>query len=298
MNLTIKLRPKTLEEIVGQEHIKKILFKMGFPDKSIKNLYVISGQSGIGKTTLARVMSNMLNGNLIELDGATQGGVDDIKQLQDIVSRRPPIGYESTCIIIDECHNILKRASESLLKLLEELPSYVYVFMCTTSPQEILGTIKTRAFPLQLEPVGSQEMFNYLEIVRVDEELSIPYDMLSEVVEYSKGSVRDGLNLLMQYELEGILKVPNKDILNNIEVALKNIDRDTVERNIKILLSEGFTAKMIIKELVLLCYSKKHFKQSSILIDIMLTLSTISIYPEELLIPIIKKKLDEEYQSY
>ena len=284
MKLALKLRPKTLDELIGQQSVKNELEKMGFPEKSISNLFIISSKSGTGKTSTARIMSNMLDGNIIEINAVTQAGVDDIRELERIIKTRP-ITHSTTCVILDEAHNLQKRASESLLKVLEELPDYVYVFLCTTSPQDIIDTIRARAYPLTLNPIDDKTMFNYIESVAIKEKIKIENSTIKDIVKNAKGSVRDALNLLVMYDTSGTIEQIPQMKLQSMFTKLQNNEIDNSIEILKELLVQGHEPLEILVELTKLAF-KENISYVDRFIRVAEKLSIFKSYQNEILIPL------------
>ena len=143
--LAVKYRPKTFEDVVSQNAIIRILRKQ-IELKQFKNCYLFCGASGCGKTTVARIFANAINqgnGNPIEIDAASNNGVDNVRQLIKTASERS-LDSEYKIIIIDECHALTTQAWQAFLKCIEEPPMYTIFIFCTTDPQKIPTTIINR----------------------------------------------------------------------------------------------------------------------------------------------------------
>ena len=141
--LSRKWRPKTFDNVVGQSHITTIL-KNSIEQNKVSHAYLFSGPRGVGKTTVARIMSCMLNNveliedsiDIVELDGASNRGIDEIRDLKDS-TKYVPIEGKYKIFIIDEAHMLTKEAFNALLKTLEAPPAHVVFIMATTENQKI-----------------------------------------------------------------------------------------------------------------------------------------------------------------
>lgn len=145
MSLAVKYRPKTFDDIVEQDVIKQIL-QYQISTKTHQNAYLFCGPAGCGKTTAARIFANDINegkGNPIEIDAASNNGVDNIRDI--IVSAgRKSLDSEYKVYIMDECHMLSKSAWNAMLKLLEEPPAGTVFILCTTDPHKVPDTILSR----------------------------------------------------------------------------------------------------------------------------------------------------------
>ena len=143
--LAVKYRPQSFDEMYGQESIVKILMKQ-VALKQYQNAYLFCGISGTGKTTAARILAKAINnncGNPIEIDAASNSGVDNIRSIIADAQNRS-IDSEYKIFIIDECHALSNQAWQAFLKCIEEPPTYTIFILCTTEPQKIPETIKNR----------------------------------------------------------------------------------------------------------------------------------------------------------
>ena len=286
MNLAIELRPKTLDEYLGQSHIKSQLEKMGFPKKYDNQCFIISGKSGIGKTTLAKIMAKMLNANTVEINGATQARKDNIREIIDNLSKRP-IGYDKHCLIIDEAHGVRKEAMGALLLFLENLPKYVIIIMCTTELEKIPITITSRCYGLNLMPIEEEILLDNLMNVNSKYKYKVDYDVLKEIAKKSEGSVRESLKLLTQYVNTGILRtLKESDIAEIISDLMIAFDEPMRMKTLINSLEMGFSAKYILTEMIKFTfYNEKDTDLCKVLLDTLTTLSEIKEFQEDLLIP-------------
>lgn len=186
-------RPTTWDEVIGQDAVVKSL--RGAVQRKSSQCYVLSGPSGLGKTTLARIASKELGCDDIgrsEIDAATYTGVDDMRQIQSIVQFRS-LGSGVRSVIIDEAHNLSKNAWDSLLKTTEEPPPDVYWFFCTTNPAKLPKTIITRSMHLQLREIDKNELTALVEDVAKQEGIKLPDAIRQLVVAKADGSARQAL---------------------------------------------------------------------------------------------------------
>ena len=145
ITLAVKYRPRTFDDVVEQEAIKVILSEQ-IKTNSFKHAYLFCGPAGCGKTTAARIFANDLNkglGNPIEVDAASNSGVDNVREIIENAKRKS-LDSDYKVYIIDECHALSNGAWQAFLKLLEEPPKGTIFIMCTTDPQKIPATILSR----------------------------------------------------------------------------------------------------------------------------------------------------------
>jgi len=152
-------RPTILDEVVGNKSAIKALKKELKAEKH-SHIYLFSGPSGCGKTTLARILASSfgcLDMNIIEMNAASQRGIDVIRDLEKM-SQYSPMGGGARAIILDECHSLTKDAQNAALKLFEDIPSYQYYFLSTTEPGKVLPTIRTRCNQVQVKSLNAEEI--------------------------------------------------------------------------------------------------------------------------------------------
>lgn len=192
--LHIKWRPTTFEEVIGQEPV--IASLKSVLATNVPHAFLFTGPSGVGKTTLARILARMMNcseAGILEIDAATHSGVEDMRRVTDMV-RYKALGENPTrFIIVDEVHAISKATFQSLLLALEEPPEHVYWCLATTEPGRIPDTIKSRCHAYDLKPVAWETLSEYLSIVAKAESIDTSEEILDMLARKAQGSVRQAL---------------------------------------------------------------------------------------------------------
>ena len=201
-----KYRPKSLSEVVGQEQVTRVL-ENSLKQGKISHAYLFIGPRGTGKTSVARIFAHEVNGfkyeleddyvDIIEIDGASNRGIDNIRELREKVAIAPTSG-KYKIYIIDEVHMLTKEAFNALLKTLEEPPKHVIFIMATTDAYKVPVTITSRAQTYTFYLADEKTMFDYLKSVCEKEKIKIDDDALKIVVKRGGGSFRDSLSLLDQ----------------------------------------------------------------------------------------------------
>lgn len=192
--LHIKYRPRKFDQVIGQDAAIASL------EKTIKRnqvrSYMLTGPSGTGKTTLARIVSMMVGAkekDIIEVDAATNTGVDDMRKVVESMRYRPFGSGTVRPVIIDEAHMLSRNAWNSMLKPIEEPPSHAYWFICTTERSKIPDTIRTRCVPVVLKAVSGNELFALLNDVCSEEKIKLRDDIQKLCATTANGSVRQAL---------------------------------------------------------------------------------------------------------
>ena len=190
-----KFRPDNFEQMVGHDTIKAAIQRVIISDGA-PHSYLMTGPGGVGKTTSARIIANMLECELVELSAAEKSGADDMRDIIELGNHMSLNGAGRRAIIIDECHGLSKSAWQVLLKLLEEPPEHLYLFLCTTELAKVPDTIVQRCFHVPLKPLATSEISELLEVVVEVEGWQVNPDVFNLVIGAALGSPRKALTLL------------------------------------------------------------------------------------------------------
>ena len=195
MNLITKYRPNSFDEVVGHSSIVKSL--RGICKRKDAQVFLFSGQSGCGKSTLARLVAQAYGSTTtMEIDSAKFTGIDAMRSIQEMVQYKPfgDSGYRA--IILDECHGLSKNAFDSLLKVLEEPPKYVVWVFCTTNPDKLPKTLKSRCAHFDLKPVPDKILGELYDSVCEKEQIDLSDDIADLLIREAQGSPRQLLSNL------------------------------------------------------------------------------------------------------
>lgn len=189
MSLITKHRPKKFADVIGQDAAVRSLEKA----ISTNHTFLITGPSGVGKTTLARIAAKVAganHGDILKHNGVVHTGVEDMRGLLETIAYRPNYG-EASAIIVDEFHGLSKQAMNAVLDCTEEPPEWLYWFICTTEPTKVPAPIKTRSVHIGLKPVRDGVMKPWLKDIAKADKLNTKFVDLC--VENSGGSPRQAL---------------------------------------------------------------------------------------------------------
>ena len=199
-------RSRSLDEIVGQSHITRIL-QRAIARGHIAHAYLLTGPRGVGKTSIARILAHEINGlpytdesthlDIIEIDAASNNSVEDIRDLRDKV-QIAPTSSPKKIYIIDEVHMLSKSAFNALLKTLEEPPEHVVFILATTDADKLPATILSRVQRFNFRAISPRDAAKHLAFIAQQEKIAITPDALELVAEQGKGSFRDSISLLDQ----------------------------------------------------------------------------------------------------
>ena len=249
-----KYRPAKFSELIGQEHVRTTL-ENAIRQKRIAHGYILSGQRGTGKTTVARILARCLNCiegptpepcgvcascreisgtgsvDVIEIDAASNRGINEMRELRDNIRYRPARDRYKV-FIVDEAHQITTEAFNALLKTLEEPPEWVVFILCTTETHKIPVTIASRCQQFSFRSVDFQELITRMRWICEQEGIAADDDVLGVIAQVGEGSVRDSLSALDQAiaccgatlsagELRELLGLFSVDSLNEVAQALQ-----------------------------------------------------------------------------
>src|SRR5215468_305263 len=215
-----KWRPQTFADLVGQTHVTETL-QNAIKNNRVAHAYIFSGARGVGKTTAARILAKALNCvkgptpepcgvcdscreiatgislDVIEIDAASNRGIDQIRELREMV-RYAPAASRTKVVILDEAHMLTGEASNALLKTLEEPPDRVVFVMATTEPENLEDTIRSRSQHFHFRALTFAEITRRLEEIAQKENLKVEPGAMAVIARMAEGSLRDALSLLEQ----------------------------------------------------------------------------------------------------
>jgi DNA polymerase-3 subunit gamma/tau len=283
--LARKYRPQKFSEVIGQEHVTRTL-KNALEQGRTAHGYIFSGHRGIGKTTVARILAMALNcrssdkpvaepcgicescteiraGNsvdVIEIDAATNRGIDEIRELRE-GTRYRPARDRFKIYILDEAHQITDAAFNALLKTLEEPPGHVVFMLATTQPEDIPQTIRSRCQHFSFRAVSFEEILNQLKDLASREKIEADEDALALLAEAGDGSMRDALSILDQAiasatgrltaeQVRNLVGAAPSGVLEEVMQAVAQGSSETVLRLVDKLISEGHSPPHFARQMV------------------------------------------------
>lgn len=262
-------RPETFEEILGQEHIVKIL-KNQIATASVSHAYLFCGTRGTGKTTTARILAKAVNClsegqkpcgvcphcvaikngsfmDVIEIDAASNNGVENIRELRESVKYPPAVGNKKV-YIIDEVHMLSSGAFNALLKTLEEPPEHVMFILATTEPQKLPQTILSRCMRLDFRRIPQKVIAEDMMHICMQRGIELSADAARLLANCADGSVRDGLSILDQVLAGGDKIIDREKVLEYVGTTGEDFFIDLTEL---VLLRKSPEALVLLNEVLM-----------------------------------------------
>ncbi len=279
----LKWRPQNFDEVVGQDHITTTL-KNAVLKSRLANAYLFAGPHGVGKTSTARILAKSLNCkngptvnpcqkcpacveisqsrsfDVIEIDGASNRGIDEIRTLRENVKFSPTAG-RFKIYIIDEVHMLTAEAFNALLKTLEEPPEFVKFIFATTQPHKVLATVLSRCQRFNFRPITLVKIMEQLKKIIRDEKLEIEDEVIFTIAKASEGSLRDAESILDQLisfnrdklsinDIASVLGVLREDMLFALTDKIIRKDSKSVIELLNKILDEGKDISVLLMNLI------------------------------------------------
>ncbi|HHW68746.1 MAG TPA: DNA polymerase III subunit gamma/tau, partial [Tenericutes bacterium] len=279
-----KYRPTNLDDVYGQNIIVQIL-KNSITNNKVSHAYLFSGPRGTGKTSVAKIVGKILNCtnlkeyvpcetcesciqfneknsiDIIEIDAASNNGVDEIRELKSKINLVPSIG-KYKIYIIDEVHMLSIGAFNALLKTLEEPPAHVIFIMATTDPHKVPTTILSRCQKLEFKKININDIASRIRYISETENITIDNDSIYEIAKHSNGGMRDAISMLDQllaytnnninkkavYEINGLIE---EEKLENLIIAIFEKDLQTILNLIEEYDNQGKSLLKLSEELII-----------------------------------------------
>ncbi|MCA9347078.1 DNA polymerase III subunit gamma/tau [Candidatus Saccharibacteria bacterium] len=280
-----KYRSKSLDELVGQEHITLAL-KKAIDQGKISHAYLFTGPKGTGKTSVARILAYQLNNlpydesatnlDIIEIDAASNRRIDEIRDLREKVNIAPT-SSKYKVYIIDEVHMLTKEAFNALLKTIEEPPEHAIFILATTELHKVPETIVSRTQRFSFKPIEKSKIISHLRSIAEQENINIEDDALEMIAEHANGGFRDAISLLDQVrslsenikksDIQDAIGAPSTKLLTDLWESLKKHSSST-KNLLNQLYDQGFHAPIIAQNLLMLAIEEHNVGLARMLLEV------------------------------
>lgn len=283
-----KYRPQKLAHVRGQSHIKKILASQ-IDNDDLSHAYLFTGPAGTGKTSVARILAASVNCStgqtsdpalddefvrlivagssravdVVEMDAATNNGIEDIRGLREKLMYAPSMMHKKV-VILDECHRLSPAAWEGLLKMLEEPPEYAIFILCTTEPDRVTETVKTRCMSFDFRSLPKKDVAFYLAKIAESEKIAITREGVDLLTSSARGSLRQGISNLEKLkhiggevtakEVAQIVGAPSAKAARDFLRAVVSKDFNAALTASSSMISVGVSASSFIASVADLCH--------------------------------------------
>jgi DNA polymerase III subunit gamma/tau len=279
MALYRKYRPQSFADVVGQDHIVTTLENAAVQDK-LAHAFLFAGSRGTGKTSVARILAKILmtkdiadetvqqhiikgveEGNLVdlmEIDGASNRGIDDIRDLIEKI-QFSPVTAGTKVYIIDEVHMLTKEAFNALLKTLEEPPAYAYFILATTELNKIPATIQSRCQCFPFRQIREEDIIRRLQFIADQERITIDREALRAIAHHVRGGMRDAISMLDQmHSLEKVTLLDveqrigggSREHIEGIFSAIEAQDKNKIVEIVQKVEENGVPVDVFLRELL------------------------------------------------
>ena len=300
MTYYLKYRPQTISDLditIVRDSLAKIA-----ESGEIPHALLFAGSKGTGKTSTARILAKVINCterkdnepcnkcdscvsitnganmDVIEMDAASNRGIDDVRVLRDAV-KLAPSGSKAKVYIIDEAHMLTTEASNALLKTLEEPPSHVYFILATTNPEKLIETIRSRTTLVQFTKATVEEVKRSLQRIIKNEKLNVKEENLEKIIKIARGSFRDAVKLLEQYSKDETF-LDSQNIFDAEKFATIVLAKDTDNALLEVTtaIKNGVSAENITMELLTILQAKLLEEKSDDLIKLIGLILSVQEY--------------------